>query len=1396
MGSDMPPNSSSGPGTSRDDSQYSTEPGNQATGWGKADDGLPDTVNLDAPPAPNIAAHEETVREPEPEAASGALADRIGRFRVIRRLGRGGFGTVFLGHDEQMDRPVAIKVPRDDQLDSDQSVAAFLSEARHVSKLKHAGIVTIFDFGQADGQCYLVYEFIEGMSVAEFMRRGSLAFADVARIVAESADALDYAHAEGVYHRDIKPSNILLDREGRAHVTDFGLAVREEELVAERGRQSGTEPYMSPEQVRGEGHRIDGRTDIYSLGVMLYEMLCGRRPFEGKSRDVMFDEILNRDPRPPRQIKHAIPRELERICLKAMARRTSERYTTASDLAYDLRAAAASLPGAGDLNITPASTRVEPPPSGRVSDSRLLLPVVPKGLRPFDPEDSDFFLQLLPGPRNREGLPDSIRFWKSRIESNDPDTTFAVGLIYGPSGCGKSSLVRAGLLPRLIDSVRKVYLEATREDTEARLVKLLRKECPELAECRSLRDMMVALRRGKILRGGQKVLIVVDQFEQWLHEHSHEMEASELVAALRQVDGEHVQVLLLVRDDFWMAVSRLFQCLEIHLEPERNTRPADLFDLRHARLVLLQFGQAFDQLPANSTDLTGEQQKFLDQAVHELSEAGRVICVRLSLFAELMRERPWTLESLIDVGGTEGVAVRFLEESFTGRAAVPEFRALENSARAVLHALLPETGTEIRGQLRSRQDLAAACGLSDTSPQLDRLLRILDNLLHLITPTEQEVEGQESRVEGQKVGGEVSQASGPQPSTLDPRPSFYQLTHDFLVPPLRQWLTLERRKTWRGRAELCLEERTAQMSRWPKSRFLPTIIEYLTISMGVPRRRRKSDQRALMRKAMRFYSLRGGALIIVVLLLAFIIQVTANLGRVDGLVSALLRASPDGVQAAIVGLEPFRQRAIPVLQRHFVNQDRDSTERLRAACALAALDKPDHNFLIAGIATASPAECRNLFRALAPSRQAASTRLLDFFNTETDAAIRVRYATALLNIGEPQAAMTVLKFGPDPTLRTTFIHVFPSCFGSLALLPDLLRENRDASFQSGLCAALGKIKPDVLDSDERAVLAFVLRDLYRTAPNGGTHSAAGWALAQWDDTLPAIEPSDRPVDNRRWFVNHQGMTMVEIPRPTSEAVGSTNSDATTQPLMTAHPLFMSDQEVSTDLFRKFLNDPNYPVSKKPQYRIGPNQAISPSGKHPVQKISCHDAMLFCNWLSEKHGLQPCYERTEKRVRLQTQMFGDGPRGGERKGKEVEVWRWHPERNSYRLSTRTEWDTGCRAGTITKFSFGDENPLNPSSYAVFGRQQTASVGSLLPNDWGLFDMHGNVGEYSWDWREYPKESPDAPAELVPTMRWPILGGYYEQNLDTCCSASPLTWEFDPTSRDYKALGFRVLCGAAN
>ncbi|MBC8352067.1 MAG: protein kinase [Planctomycetes bacterium] len=248
-------------------------------------------------------------------------------------MGKGGFGLVYLAHDEQLERLVAIKVPHAKLISKPEDAEAYLTKARTVANLDHPSIVPVHDVGSTeDCPCYVVSKYIEGTDLSAKLKKSRLKYRDAAELVATVAEALHYAHKQGLVHRDVKPGNILIGKDGQPYVVDFGLALREEN-IGKGPKYAGTPSYMSPEQARGERHRVDGRSDIFSLGIVFYELLAGRQPFHGDTQAELLEQVTSYDAKPLRQYDEKLPKELERICHKAMAKRASERYSSAHDFA-------------------------------------------------------------------------------------------------------------------------------------------------------------------------------------------------------------------------------------------------------------------------------------------------------------------------------------------------------------------------------------------------------------------------------------------------------------------------------------------------------------------------------------------------------------------------------------------------------------------------------------------------------------------------------------------------------------------------------------------------------------------------------------------------------------------------------------------------------------------------------------------------------------------------------------------------------------------------------------------------------------------------------------------------------------------------------------------------------
>src|SRR5689334_20943040 len=270
-------------------------------------------------------------------AVSDTLLNTLfdGRYRIVRKLGTGGMANVYLAEDEVLGRRVAIKILNDRHAGDDQFVERFRREAKNAASLSHPNIVSIYDRGEAEGTYYIAMEYLDGRSLKELIVARGPAPVNVAIDYARQIlAALRFAHRHGIVHRDIKPHNVLVDAEGRVKVTDFGIARAGTSQMTEAGSIVGTAQYLSPEQARGSN--VDQRSDVYSLGIVLYGLLTGTVPFNGDTPVEIAMKHLSTVPEPPSAKRPDVPRDLDLIVLRALAKDPDDRYQNAEEMDADL----------------------------------------------------------------------------------------------------------------------------------------------------------------------------------------------------------------------------------------------------------------------------------------------------------------------------------------------------------------------------------------------------------------------------------------------------------------------------------------------------------------------------------------------------------------------------------------------------------------------------------------------------------------------------------------------------------------------------------------------------------------------------------------------------------------------------------------------------------------------------------------------------------------------------------------------------------------------------------------------------------------------------------------------------------------------------------------------------
>lgn len=1240
-------------------------------------------------------------RSPEGAATSELPANFViaGRYRLLRKLGQGGFGVVYAAVDQQLNRRVAVKCHL--QL-FHRSAEVLRDEARAIAALHHPGIVGVHDLleDEAVGLA-IVMEYVEGVDLRHRLQRSRPSPYQAAVLVRQVCDALAHAHSRGLVHRDLKPSNVLVDSEGRLRLTDFGLAVGLPRQAAIEA--AGTPRYMAPEQLRNELHRIDGRTDLWGVGVLFYEMLAGVLPFGGSDRQTLFQNTLWNDPIPPRQLNPRIPERLEQICLKCLRKRMVDRYQSAAALLDELDdwlQTASDEGAAGPLPAAAIGADAKTPRPQSTVDAFRPLTIVPKGLRPFEETDSDFFIELLPGPRHRSGLPESVVFWKSWIEGSGDEPEDRVGVLYGPSGAGKSSFLRAAVIPHLDMDICPLYVECRHGRTEPRIQRAIETRLGLPAEGRTLQELMADVReKVTVASGYRKVVLILDQFESWCSAASLEARQA-LAEAVRQCDGRRVQCLIGVRDDFWMGVTEFAQWVETPLLEGRNTAALDLLDRQHARRVLIAMGHAYGALSETADALSPAEQDFIERAIEELAEEDHVISVHLAMFALMVRSRQWSPSLLAAEGGASGATVEFLQQNFDRRTAPPGYRPLREPVAVTLSRLLPPLDSSVTGQLVSRSELAAHLELHGFAGRLPDVLNVLSEELKLITP---------AQVESSSGGAKAEM--------------HYQLAHDFLVRPVRQWVDTVQQSTWQGRATARLAELSRIWNKHPSRQWYPTVGEYVAMRLGSRRAGRTPAQERFLRAAGRYHAGRISAGLIG-LLVAVIMTGVAIHQRSEAV------AARDNERAALVDLalhgpaEDFGQHAeslsqTPAEAAELIAPWTDSVDpelQLRARLLLAVLGRTDAEALVATLGE-SPPQLFTFYREVFQTSPRYREMLLAEFQDAPTSESEMRAAMLLLELGVPGPAESLLTFADDGFVRHRATAEAARWHGAPEPWLKLAAGTGEPTVRHAAYGVIGSMP----EEQARAAVDIGVIEEMISSPEAIWHSLGGWLATILD--LEITRDAEAPA-GANWRQTPTGLTLIRIPAGgLQHGFGIERTSHIMRTATNPQETWISDSQITRGLYLRFLTDSGA-AGDTPTNNPFILDAIEENPDRPVEGISIEDAIRFCNWLSEREGLQPAYQLI------------DAAEGRGDDDLESASWTFAGDKSGYRLPSGGTLAFAALAGNTRGRPWWTADAIwrgnRPDRQdRLISVERPREVREMWPNGFGFFMPQHGVASYVLD-----------------------------------------------------------------
>ncbi len=952
------------------------------------------------------------------------------------------------------------------------------------------------------------------------------------------------------------------------------------------------------------------------------------------------------------------------------------------------------------------------------------LSIVPKGLRSFDQSDREFFLNLLPGPVDRLGVPESVKFWINRLGVVDQIDEVAVGVIYGPSGSGKSSFVRAGLIPLLPENVIDIYLDCASDKLEHAIARQLERVFPDVSSQDQLSQTLRRIRNGEVLREGDKLLLILDQFEQWLS-GTRNQEQQDLTEALRQCDSQRVQVLILIRDEFWLSMSQYLRCLGHKIVEGRNAMPLPLFDRRHARKVLEAIGRAYHQLPA-SGQLTKPQRAFIREAVDSLANRDRVICVHLSVFAETTRDSNWEVSQLRARGGWDGIGREYIAGIFENPETPRFIERHSQQAWGILRQLLPETSSDLKGVSVERGRLYESSHVPMSKASFDELIRFLEFDCNLISRTE------------------LAEDDAGSESTIPT----YHLTHDFLVTPIREWGNAKQNETISGRARSEMVNLADQWSITKDRRFLPSLWDFGRFALftdSATKNQFKSYWSQASKTAVT--KVAGLTGLLAILLVLGVWGMGASEARLESDLNDALVCAPKEFEQKLEGLTS----RLTVLAKHL--RDAASHEnpdtRFRANCLRLVNDPADQD-AIAGITRDMSLVSLNECLALAVTTEQHKNELAPVWNRIVDRRIEqairrdsegeeneatansdlvscCRLAIHLALLGDSTSLAKVMNASENPSARSIGILELANWQAKFSGLIKHLAPHSKIGDNSDLISALSSaiaingLRSDEVTKQERDVIVEWLSKAYVANPHGGVHSATWFALKKLGVDVPRSGGQLQGSQNRQWkhvVIDVPGgdsvqLTFVKIlPGEFESEAGafisremlnlSGDYPPAGESVKVEKPYWISVTPVGNgqliDLMETMQTMPDYVARNLDSVRKTKDDT---RWKEKNARLNFQSCLALANQVSRYTGKQVYYENLSDMAELSRKDTG-----------------------GFRLPTEEELEYAIRSGSNTRYYVGNDERTAIRLIGSGGERSEEKSLAHPPNAFGLFD--GSTG----------------------------------------------------------------------